>query len=607
MMRRFAMLLVVIVVAPWVARADRPATQPAGKVEQATIAVFRLHGPLEESPGEEGFALFKPPVESLQELVGRMNKAGDDPAVKAVVILIEDARIGSGQIEELRVAMKRLRDRGKEVYAHADSLDMRDYTLLSGATRLSLVPTGDLWATGIYVESLHLRGLLDKIGAKPEFIAIGAYKTAAETLTRTEPSPQADEMINWLLDGLYGTYVRLIAEGRRVDQAKARQWIDGGPYTAEKAKAAGLIDAVEYREDFEAMLKSKFGQEITFNRTYGKKKPPQMDFSSPFAFLKIWAELLEGAKKRPSGKPAVAIVYVEGPIMEGSQEPSPFVGRIATSTEIRKALDEATRDDSVKAVVLRVNSPGGSATASEIILEATKRVKARKPLVVSMGDVAGSGGYYVSCGADTIFADEATITASIGVVGGKLVTTDMWGKIGVTFKPYKRGQHAGILSTFAPFTPEERQRVEGWMNEIYDKFKGHVVAIRGNRLKKPIDEIAGGRVFTGRQALELGLVDRIGTLQDAIHYGAEQAKVSEYDIRVVPEPKNFLERLIEEAGGGKEDPKHLEGRMSLMELALPHVRQLDPQRIDRIRHALGCLQLLQEEGAILMMPELSVR
>ena len=176
-------------------------------------------------------------------------------------------------------------------------------------------------------------------------------------------------------------------------------------------------------------------------------------------------------------------------------------------------------------MVLRIDSPGGSATASEIILDATRRLKAKKPFVVSMGDVAGSGGYYVACGADTIFADATTLTGSIGVLGGKLATTEMWRKIGITFKEYKRGQNAGIFSTDDVFTESERARVRALLDEVYDGFKKHVTDIRGTRLKKPIEDLAGGRVYTGKQALELGLVDRLGTMSDAVAFAADQAKL----------------------------------------------------------------------------------
>jgi len=257
--------------------------------------------------------------------------------------------------------------------------------------------------------------------------------------------------------------------------------------------------------------------------------------------------------------------------------------------------------------VLRIDSPGGSATASEIILDATRRLKAKKPFVVSMGNVAGSGGYYVACGADTIFADATTLTGSIGVLGGKLATTDMWKKIGITFKEYKRGQNAGIFSTDDVFTESERARVRLLMDEVYGTFKKHVTDIRGSRLKKPIDDLAGGRVFTGKQALDLGLVDRLGTLSDAVAFAADQAKIKNYDVRVVPEPKNFLEQLSEQLSGGKDEPGHVgmtAGESSLFKLAAPYLQNLDPQRVVAVASVLRRLEIAQKEGVVLSMPEI---
>jgi len=303
-------------------------------------------------------------------------------------------------------------------------------------------------------------------------------------------------------------------------------------------------------------------------------------------------------------------------IMPGSGERSLFGNTGARSTLIRRALDEARRDPTIKAGVLRVDSPGGSAVASEIILDATNRVKAKKPFVVSMGDVAGSGGYYVACAADTIFADESTITGSIGVVSGKLVTNGMWDKAGITFAPYQRGKNAGMLSNATPFSTEEKQRMQGFMDEIYGVFKGHVTAIRGSKLKKPIDELAGGRVYTGKQALELGLVDKIGTMQDAVQFVAKQAKLNEYEVRAIPEPKNFIEQILEASSGGKDDPKRLDTDApriiklvgpSLWDLAAPELKQLDPQRLRLARTAIRQLEILQQEGVCLTMPEFLVK
>jgi protease-4 len=583
------------------------ATKPAAK---PAIAVFTLRGPIVESAANEDFQLFGPTPQSLKDLLSRMKQAGDDENVKAVVLFSEDVRLGFGQMEEVRQAVAKLQAKGKDVYAHSDSMRYPEYILLSSATRLSVVPTADIWVTGLHAETLHLRGLLDKIGVKPDFLTCGDYKSAAEIFMRTEPSPQADEMMNWLLDGLFQSTVDHIARSRKVDAEKAKKWVDEGPYTASKAKEAGLIDAVESRQDLGKMLKEKYGADIRFERNYGKKQQPTIDFTNPFAGFQILAEMFGGGNKRkPSTKPVIGIVYVDGPIMLGRGEASPFGGGGAHSSDVRKALDEAARDDQIKAVVLRVDSPGGSAVASEIILDATKRVKEKKPIVVSMGDVAGSGGYYVSCGADTIFADETTITGSIGVVGGKLVTTDMWHKIGVNFKPYNRGTHAGMLSSNATFSDAEKKRLQSWMDEIYGVFKQHVTDIRAKKLKKPIDEIAGGRVYTGKQALELGLVDKIGSFNDAVAFAAEEAKLSDYDVRVVPEQKNFLERLMQSASGDEESPAYIKlgGSTSLVDLAKPHLAGLDPQRVRSVIQALEKLQLLEQDNVLCVMPNVPVQ
>lgn len=610
------LLAAMVLCAGWpVVHAGQTAEKKADA--KVTVPVFRLTGTLHESPVDETFSFSGETGISLKELIARMKKASDDAAVKAVVVLFEGASVGRAQTEEIRQAMTKLKAAGKEVYVHSDSLAMGEYALLSGATRLSVVPTADLWVTGFYGEAPYLRGLLDKLGVKPDFLTCGDYKSAAEMFMRDGPSPEADRMQNWLLDGLYDSTVKLIAEGRRVDAAKVKGWIDNGPYIAEKAKAAGLVDAVEHRQELTALLQEKFGKDVVFDRKYGTKQQPTVDFSSPFGMMNLWAEILGGTQKKKSTKPAVAIVYVDGPIELGSGVPSIFGETGAMSSAIRKALDDAARDDTIKAVVLRVNSPGGSAVASEIILDATKRVKAKKPFVVSMGDVAGSGGYYVACGSDIIFADEATITGSIGVVGGKLATTEMWKKIGVTFKAYQRGANAALLGNADVFSKPERERMQAWMDEIYGVFKGHVIAARGNRLKKPIDELAGGRVYTGKQALELGLVDKIGTLRDAIDHVAGEAKLAaDYEIRIVPEPKNFLEQLSEELSGHKDENTHridLAGRFvprssgtSFVELALPYLQHLDPHRVATIKLALQRLQMIHQDGAVLMMPEITL-
>jgi protease-4 len=603
-------LIAALLAVPAVCGADEKSSKKADLATK-NIVVFRLKSTLQETPTEDAFSLSAAKPVTLKDLVAKLKKAEKDDTVKAVVLLHEGGGIGLAQIEELRQAMAGLRAAGKDIYAHADSVSMREYVLLSGVSRLSVVPTGDLWITGLFGEAPYLRGLLNKIGIKPDFLTCGAYKSAAEIFMREGPSPEAEKMQNWLLDSIFETDVALIAKGRHVDATKVKEWIDGGPYTAEKARAAGLIDAVEHRQDFEKMLKAKYGKDVAFNKSYGDKKPPKIALDNPFAVFKVMGELLNEGKKTQSTKKAVGIVYVDGAITIGGGPSSPLSEGGAKAVELRRALEEAAHDDAVKAVVLRVDSPGGSAVASEIILDATRRVKAKKPFVVSMGNVAGSGGYYVACAADVIFADNATITGSIGVVSGKFATEEMFKKVGIHFKTYKRGANADILNSNDVFTEEQRKRMQAYMDEIYEVFKGHVVAIRGKKLKKDIDDLAGGRVYTGKQALELGLVDRLGTLEDAIAYVAKQAKLDDYDVRVVPEPKNFLEKLMEELGGDKEEGKGLDARAaaggpSLLELAMPYLKHLDPERMALVKQALRRLELIQQEGAVLMMPEFAI-
>jgi protease IV len=587
------------------ARTDDPATQ---EKPRSIIAVFPLDGPLTEVPPDETFAMFGAQGTSLKDLVARLRKAGEDSSVKAVVLLPDAASLGMGQVEELRAAVSLIRSHDKEVYVHADSLMMGQYVLSCGASRIAVVPTGLVMVPGLDGSSMHIRGLLDKIGVTPDFLTEGAYKSAAELFMREQPSPEADEMMNWLFDSWYASLKDLIAQGRKADAATVQGWVDNGVFTAEQAKAAGLIDAVEHRADFESMLKEKYGKDVVFDRKYGRQNQADIDFSSPFAFLKIWGELLKGPENKDAAKPAVGIVFVSGTISDGKAAAGPFgASQGAFSTDVRQALEKATSDASIKAVVLRIDSPGGSATASEIILDATKRLKAKKPLVVSMGDVAGSGGYYVACAADTVFADATTLTGSIGVVAGKLATTEMWKKVGVTFKEYKRGQNSGIFSTDGVFTDTERARMRSFMDDVYGVFKSHVTDIRGSRLKKPIDDLAGGRVYTGKQALELGLVDRIGTMSDAVAFAAEQAKIKDYDTRVVPKPKNFLEQLMEQASGDKDEGGHVgiaSGGDSLLKLAAPYLQNMDPRRTAAVTSALLRLEILQKDGVVLSMPEI---
>ncbi|WP_165066753.1 signal peptide peptidase SppA [Paludisphaera rhizosphaerae] len=612
-------LAAAVAAGPWIGKAaaqEKPAgeskpAEPEKKPEppKARVAVFRLSGTIQETPRDEVLNLGGETSTPLWPLIERLDKAAKDPAVKAVVVLVESPTVGSSQVAEIRAAFERVKAAGKPVIAHADQVgSLSHYVLMSAASRVSVVPTGDLWITGLYGESPYIRNLLEKVGVRPDFLTCGDYKSAAEMFMRDGPSKEADAMQNWLLDSLFDTMVARVAASRKVDPELVKAWIDSGPHTAEKARALGVIDAVEHRQDLEAYLKKTYGGDVVIDRKYGKKEEPKLDATNPFGIFRFLGEVM-AASKVDKQKPAVGVVYVDGPIvLEKSGGMSVFQDGEAAGVSIRRALDDAANDDAIKAVVLRVDSPGGSALASEIILDATRRVKAKKTLVVSMGNVAGSGGYYVACGTDAVFADETTITGSIGVVSGKVAVNGLFDRLGVTFKPYRRGQNAGMLSTGDLFTPAERQKMQDYMNEIYGEFKGHVVAIRGGKLKKPIDDLAGGRVYTGKQALELGLIDRLGGFHDAVTHAAGLAKITEYDVRAVPKAKSVIEEILEQSSD--DDRKGLVRTPAsgsiLLEAAAPLLKAIDPARAGTIRLALGRLELIRREGVVAMMPELGL-
>lgn len=568
------------------------------------IAFFKIDGALAEVPVNMPPLFGDKPPTSLKVLLERFKEARTDPNVVAILLDVQSAALGLAQLEELHEALKKFAAVDKPVYVHADSLSTITYAAATGASHISIVPTGDVWVMGLYGETPYLRGMLDKIGLVPDVEQCGDFKSAGEPLMRKEPSEPAKKMMAWLFDGLYASLVDRIAKGRGMTADKVKGLIDNGPYSADEALAAGLIDSVKHRQDFIADLKTRYGDSVEFAANYGDESDMEVpqDFFGMFNFI---MKMMNPSPKEYT-EPSVAIVYVEGTIQTGAAQQSPFGGSEgAYSTTIRKALDKAASEDSVKTVVLRVDSPGGSALASEIILDAAKRVAAKKPIIVSMGNVAGSGGYYVTCASETIFADSGTITASIGVISGKVATTGMWDKLGIHWNANQRGKMAGMLSTAAPFTDAERAKMRHYMETVYGIFKQHVVNARGDKLKKPIDELAGGRVFTGQQALELGLVDKIGGLEDAIKFAAQKAGLGEYDIRVIPEPPSLFDLFAPH----KEEPA-AETRVAMSFASHPEIStmlaalsQVDPQRVQSIVRSLMRLTLIQKEGAITMMPE----
>lgn len=585
-----------------------PAPAQVGEVETASkVAVFRLTGELQEAPAE--FILFKTDRVNFYELLKRLGRAKRDTGLKAVVLLFDNPMIGWAQRQELRQAIQELKAADKDVYALLEDERAATYLMATPASRIYMVPTGGLNLIGLHLEQIYLKGLLDKIGVTADIEHVGAYKGAGEPFTRTGPSEEVQEMLDWLVNDLFEQMVQQIAEDRQLTADQARGLIDRGPFTAKQAQEAKLIDEVAYPEDFMATLRQRYGT-VKLVHNYGEKKLPEVDLSSPFGLFRFFGEVM--AKSQARTRTQIAVVYVDGMIVTGKTEEGLFgsAGRVG-STSMRRLLARVRDDDQIKAVVLRIDSPGGSAVASDIIWHATQSL-GDKPFIVSMGNVAASGGYYVAAGGGQVFADPATITGSIGVVGGKLVTKGLWNWFGINFHEISRGKNADLYSTKQPFTEEQRQIVRNYMQEVYQAFKDRVTEGRGDRLRDDLENLAGGRIYTGRQAHAKGLVDQLGGLQDAIKFAADEANVSTYDVVQLPEPKNFFELLVKSFTGEDldEDGESVQVVNHGWLMKAPAATELlgvlskvDPVKAQAAIEMLRRLEMLSQESALLVMPE----
>ncbi len=401
------------------------------------------------------------------------------------------------------------------------------------------------------------KDLFEKIGVKADMLQMGDFKAAAEPYMRSSMSEPGRKQLTSVIDDYYENSIveriaRLRAE-RKFTTEQIKKLIDEGPYTARAAHKAGLIDRVAYAEQFRtAMKKSLKADELKIVKDYGKDKKEDIDFSNPFAILK----LLAPPKTKDSKGPKIAVIYAVGVITTGKSAEGLFGAETVGSTTMIQAIRQAEKDETVKAIVLRVDSPGGSALASDLIWNELKRSK--KPVIASMSDVAASGGYYISMAAKKIYADPGTLTGSIGVVGGKLALGGTFNKVGIKTEVISRGANSGINSSERPFSESERKTMTALMRDIYDQFLDKALEGRKKAGKKMTREelvnLAGGRIWTGRQAKENGLIDELGSLDDAIAAARALTDLpanKEPELLVLPKSRGFLDSLIEDKLGGR--------------------------------------------------------
>ena len=490
---------------------------------------------------------------SLRDVLDAIERAGSDPRIGGILARLGAGSLGTAETQEVRDALAAFRAKGKFAFGYADSFGelgsgMRSYYLATAFDEIWLQPVGELGIAGLRVEMPFFRGTLDKLGVAPRFDHREEFKTAMNTLTETKMTPAHREETESLLHSVFDQMVAGIAAGRRLDQVEVRKLIDDGPYTPQQALDAHLIDHVGYRDDAVGVARLRAGENA--------------------ALVSLHRYLDDAGRPHRSG-PTVAVIYGTGLITSGDGDNGPLSssGLMGADAMVR-AFRQASEDGSVRAILFRIDSPGGSATASETIWRAVMRAKAAgKPVVVSMGDVAGSGGYYVAAGADKIVAEPATLTGSIGVVGGKVLIGGLSEKLGITWDAAQIGRDAGIDSAVEDFTPPERERFERSLDYVYGVFKTRVAD--GRKLgADAVEAVAKGRVWSGEDAKARGLVDALGGFDAALALAKRAAGIadsSDVTLKTFPPPSDrpaaVIARLL---GHGSSDDA---ARSAVMRLA----------------------------------------
>ena len=563
------------------------------------VAVLTLKGNILEEPSPVGFE-GTPLSDNMQTLLDRMKKARDDKDVKALVLKVRTLQLGWARANELREAIKAFRKSGKKVYAYLEEVDNKDYYVACAADEIVVPEGGWLMVKGMAAQVTFYKALFDKVGIKADWMQVGKYKSYGEPFTRTSMSPAFREEMTELLNDTHALLVEAVAERKGIGAESAKELVDNGPYTPAEALKAGLISRVGYEDSLvEAIKKDTKESTVKLDPKYGKPKV-DTDFSGLAGFMKMMQALSgESAKKPESKNPKIALIYASGAITVGRSSGESIFGEASMGSEtVIKHLREASDDKTVKAIVLRVDSPGGSALASDLIWREVTRIE--KPIVASMGDVAASGGYYISMGADKVYAEPGTITGSIGVTGGKFVVGGLMDKLGVTTDTIAVGKNGTILSVMTPFSESEKAAMQRLMDETYKQFVSKAAEGR----KKSFDDLeklAGGRVYTGRQAKKLGLIDELGTLPDAIASAKRLGGISEdakTELLILPKPQGLLESLL-----GPLEDRDISTSLKvdlggfLPEAARPVVRKLNTLS-----------KLMSKEPVVLVMPfDLEIR
>jgi protease IV len=513
--------------AAWWLLASRPS------LPSSIVLTVDLSRGLAEGSSQSAFSgLLFGKKQRLRDFLDALERAGDDSRVKGLYARFSGDTIAIAKAQEVRDAIRDFRAKGKFAIAFADSFGefgggTRPYYLATASDEIWLQPMGEVGLVGLRSEVPFVRGTLDKLGIAPRFEHREEYKTAVNSLTETQMTAPQREMTEDLLGSMLGQVVRGIAEARKLPQDQVASLIDRGPFFADDAKAAQLVDRIGYRDEAVARAHERAGSG---------------------AELVSISRYLGGAGRPHDSGAKIALIYGTGLITAGDGGGSLGGDEEMSARKLTRAFRQAVRDDKVRAILFRIDSPGGSAVASETIWREVVFARERgKPVVVSMGEVAGSGGYYVAAPADKIVAEPATLTGSIGVLAGKLVVSGLLQKLGITTDAVETGANAGMFSAVRDFSPEALQRLNTLLDVTYRGFKQHVAA--GRHLSDDqVEAVAKGRVWTGEEAKAKGLVDELGGYATALRLAKEAAKIPPdegFRLTLFPRTKGTLEWIYD--------------------------------------------------------------
>jgi protease IV len=475
------------------------------------------------------FPFFWKKGRTLSELCDQIDHYAIDKKVDGLLIKFENAQLGLAQEEQLRRTLENFKAAGKKLIAYSAEYSQKDYYLATVCDEINLMPVGVVDLKGIAAVMGYWKGTLDKLGIGVQVERVRNYKTAMNTFTNEDtPAPEA-EMMNWLLDDIYAQICKRIADGRGWTDDQVKEKINGGPYYSKTAISAGIVDSLSYYDKLTGYLKDQHYTLVTE--------------------ANYWRSPVHEEEWKDIRTPKIAVIYAEGAIVQGRSRRGLLEGEMMGSETIANAIREAREDRTIDGIILRVDSPGGDAIASDEIYRevtlTTTDAKNRKPIYVSMGNVAGSGGYYISCGADSIFAEEGTITGSIGVIAGKFNLAGLHEKIAYHSRSFKRGEHADAYSTARPWTEEESALMQAGIEQVYQDFISRVA--KGRRMTtEQVNAVGEGRVWTGNQGKGHGLVDVIGGLDDALDAMAGRLGVSKsepVELKLYPQPKGIFDTM----------------------------------------------------------------